>query len=275
MTDKAAPRACTTDELATQLGCTPESWQAIKSAGRQGVRRAFKEGGIRKAKIKLAKMMKASAAKPTEAAVVAKKSKKRRRREAERLRQEENTLGRLTRYQVYVLYAVHHFDRLYASYGGDRKGSVGAVQGRERANSRELTRCRTEFKDHLLLGRTAENPIAEKSTVTQFVSAVRQVMVGGVPAAHVEELQRIVRSYGPRGLQVASLDTPITAENLGYRLLKKLGWAEGTGLGAAGQGAKEPIRIISRGGAAGVGSGRAKRRRHATREGQQGQQGQQ
>jgi splicing factor 4 len=36
-------------------------------------------------------------------------------------------------------------------------------------------------------------------------------------------------------------DFKISAENIGFQLLKKLGWQEGSGLGKSGQGIQEPV----------------------------------
>eukprot|EP00123_Amoebidium_parasiticum_P001388 comp12458_c0_seq1/m.7393 comp12458_c0_seq1/g.7393 ORF comp12458_c0_seq1/g.7393 comp12458_c0_seq1/m.7393 type:complete len:412 (-) comp12458_c0_seq1:338-1573(-) len=44
------------------------------------------------------------------------------------------------------------------------------------------------------------------------------------------------------GTDQATLDTPIPKTNVGYRLLEKMGWAEGSGLGRLGHGIKDPIR---------------------------------
>jgi len=39
------------------------------------------------------------------------------------------------------------------------------------------------------------------------------------------------------------LDTPLAEDNVGYRLLKKMGWKDNTGLGRDGNGIKEPVPI--------------------------------
>eukprot|EP00029_Vermamoeba_vermiformis_P013255 TRINITY_DN8171_c0_g1_i1.p1 TRINITY_DN8171_c0_g1~~TRINITY_DN8171_c0_g1_i1.p1 ORF type:complete len:589 (-),score=117.38 TRINITY_DN8171_c0_g1_i1:59-1825(-) len=49
----------------------------------------------------------------------------------------------------------------------------------------------------------------------------------------------------------ASLDTPISADNVGNQILQKMGWKEGTGLGR--QGIVEPIRVEARQGMHGLG----------------------
>jgi hypothetical protein len=40
-------------------------------------------------------------------------------------------------------------------------------------------------------------------------------------------------------LQQASMDTPIASSNIGYKLLKKMGWKDQTGLGRNGSGVQE------------------------------------
>ncbi|CAH9071163.1 unnamed protein product [Cuscuta europaea] len=48
--------------------------------------------------------------------------------------------------------------------------------------------------------------------------------------------------YNSRSSSMAtSSSTPIDSSNIGFRLLKKHGWKEGTGLGIAGQGRLEPV----------------------------------
>mmetsp|Transcript_31562 Transcript_31562/g.50931 ORF Transcript_31562/g.50931 Transcript_31562/m.50931 type:complete len:253 (+) Transcript_31562:574-1332(+) len=44
-------------------------------------------------------------------------------------------------------------------------------------------------------------------------------------------------------MQAASMDRPIESSNVGYRLLQRMGWQSDGGLGRAGHGRKEPIRI--------------------------------
>jgi pSer/pThr/pTyr-binding forkhead associated (FHA) protein len=50
----------------------------------------------------------------------------------------------------------------------------------------------------------------------------------------------------------ASLDTPISSDNIGNRMLQRMGWKEGTALGQ-GQGIVEPIRVEVRQGMQGLG----------------------
>ena len=53
----------------------------------------------------------------------------------------------------------------------------------------------------------------------------------------------MVSSYYSHEHLEASLDKPIDSSNIGFRLLAKMGWTQGQGLGRLGQGIKEPIRM--------------------------------
>uniref|UniRef100_A0A336MQA0 CSON002505 protein n=1 Tax=Culicoides sonorensis TaxID=179676 RepID=A0A336MQA0_CULSO len=52
---------------------------------------------------------------------------------------------------------------------------------------------------------------------------------------------------------VASVDTSISSENKGFKLLSKLGWSEGQTLGKSNEGILEPIGIVSNPGTTGLG----------------------
>ena len=80
-------------------------WASIKSAGRQGVARAFQEGGRKKAEKKMAKMLMAAQAGRGTAAADAQAEKKRRRRFNERERAAANKQGQLTDVQFFQLFA--------------------------------------------------------------------------------------------------------------------------------------------------------------------------
>ncbi|KAL4714991.1 hypothetical protein ACJJTC_003142 [Scirpophaga incertulas] len=53
----------------------------------------------------------------------------------------------------------------------------------------------------------------------------------------------------------SDLDTFITPENKGFKLLQKMGWSKGEGLGKDNQGDTEPIPLVSNEGKAGLGTG--------------------
>ena len=55
----------------------------------------------------------------------------------------------------------------------------------------------------------------------------------GIDTSHIIETKSI-----------ASTSRPIDKSNIGLKMLKNMGWKEGTGLGKEGSGIKEPVRII-------------------------------
>ena len=61
-----------------------------------------------------------------------------------------------------------------------------------------------------------------------------------------------------------TLDTEIEKSNIGRKMLEKSGWKKGQGLGARGQGIKEPIRASHQrapGNSSGIGSSSSNRKR--------------
>ncbi|KAI8599572.1 G-patch domain-containing protein, partial [Dissophora ornata] len=50
----------------------------------------------------------------------------------------------------------------------------------------------------------------------------------------------------PHGTVVGASASAISGENLGHRMLTKMGWSPGVGLGAAGEGITQPIEAIVR-----------------------------
>ena len=58
---------------------------------------------------------------------------------------------------------------------------------------------------------------------------------------------------GPEGRPAASIKYALPAGSVGYKLLQKAGWQEGTGLGAAEQGVREPIQPVAQSGLRGLG----------------------
>ncbi|XP_068620280.1 angiogenic factor with G patch and FHA domains 1-like isoform X5 [Battus philenor] len=61
-------------------------------------------------------------------------------------------------------------------------------------------------------------------------------------------------SHHAEKTQSSDVDSFITPENKGFKLLEKMGWSKGEGLGKDNQGDKEPIPLISNDGKAGLGS---------------------
>ncbi|GAQ80259.1 hypothetical protein KFL_000500110 [Klebsormidium nitens] len=54
--------------------------------------------------------------------------------------------------------------------------------------------------------------------------------------------QRPEENLRTDGLEIATLDTQISSTNVGYRMLQKMGWSAGQGLGRNAQGIVDPIR---------------------------------
>ncbi|XP_073273989.1 uncharacterized protein [Primulina huaijiensis] len=57
----------------------------------------------------------------------------------------------------------------------------------------------------------------------------------------------------------SSASTPIDSSNIGFRLLKKHGWKEGTGLGISEQGRLEPIQAYVKKNKLGLGADKPKK----------------
>ncbi|KAH9795206.1 G-patch domain-containing protein [Citrus sinensis] len=61
------------------------------------------------------------------------------------------------------------------------------------------------------------------------------------------------------GEELSGSSAAITSSNIGFQLLKKHGWKEGTGLGIAEQGRLEPIRTHVKKNKRGIGAEKVKR----------------
>jgi len=55
--------------------------------------------------------------------------------------------------------------------------------------------------------------------------------------------ERPTQSFDSTGVEMASMSTPLSGENRGYILLRKMGWRENSGLGKHGDGLLEPVRL--------------------------------
>lgn len=64
---------------------------------------------------------------------------------------------------------------------------------------------------------------------------------------------RISETLDTGSVEQASMDKPIPENNRGFKLLLKMGWTAGAGLGTKGGGRKEPVRIEMHGGNLGLG----------------------
>ena len=81
----------------------------------------------------------------------------------------------------------------------------------------------------------------------------------GVPGGNSnnDEPDRISRGskYNGDFTPVSSQETALNEENEGHKLLKRMGWTEGSGLGVEGSGIIEPIRETVKKDKTGIGSG--------------------
>jgi len=59
----------------------------------------------------------------------------------------------------------------------------------------------------------------------------------------------------PHGTIVGAEASAISTENLGHRMLSKMGWSPGVGLGASGEGITQPIEAVMRAKRRGLGHG--------------------
>lgn len=66
--------------------------------------------------------------------------------------------------------------------------------------------------------------------------------------------EKVGSSHHAEKTQSSDINTFITEENKGFKLLEKMGWSKGEGLGKEGQGDREPILLVSNEGKAGLGS---------------------
>ncbi|GJN11993.1 hypothetical protein PR202_ga30234 [Eleusine coracana subsp. coracana] len=113
-----------------------------------------------------------------------------------------------------------------------------------------------ENPSDLLLPR-ASRPAMEK----QRGKAAVQRADGGTDLEEEDSLEefRLPMSHRPtenldtEGLEQASVHTHLSASNVGFKLLQKMGWKTGTGLGKNQQGILEPIRADMRDAKLGVG----------------------
>jgi hypothetical protein len=62
----------------------------------------------------------------------------------------------------------------------------------------------------------------------------------------------------------ASIDTPLTSNNPGFRMLMKMGWKTGQGLGSKGQGRVDPVALAPACNKLGLVSGRSSPLHHPT-----------
>mmetsp|Transcript_11243 Transcript_11243/g.15542 ORF Transcript_11243/g.15542 Transcript_11243/m.15542 type:complete len:368 (+) Transcript_11243:75-1178(+) len=65
--------------------------------------------------------------------------------------------------------------------------------------------------------------------------------------------QPITENLNTDGMEVVTMDKPISQSNIGYKLLQKMGWKENTAIGRSGDGIIDPVRLPSNLGKLGLG----------------------
>ncbi|XP_063540549.1 angiogenic factor with G patch and FHA domains 1 isoform X2 [Cydia strobilella] len=125
-------------------------------------------------------------------------------------------------------------------------GLVMETQEKEKKAAYTRT-CSVQKQHQLELARLknkyAPKPLAIEETAYNDRAKERRDKVGS--SHHSEKTQR------------ADLDTFIAPENKGFKLLQKMGWSKGEGLGKDSQGDTEPIPLVDNDGTSGLGTGAA------------------
>jgi len=237
------------DYEAARLGaaCSESDWRLIKSRGRQGVLRAYTEGGSRKARVKLAKLL--AAANHQEATPIATVSvapgsgcaKKRRRRANQRERAEANAKGSLTAQQLFTLFGAQSSSWQRITEWGQLPIHTRRHPARKTATHaawrKEFSRFEVEFGAEYN-GTGTSDP----QEYALFVSSVAQAVAAGPDANVASKLWTILHSKGLSGSTVGKIEVPLAEDSIGARMLRAMGW-KGRGLGIDEQGMIEPIRV--------------------------------
>lgn len=85
-----------------------------------------------------------------------------------------------------------------------------------------------------------DNPSGSKNKNYEDRAEKRRVKVGS--------------SHGSVKTEQASVNTSISSDNKGFKLLSKMGWSEGKSIGKSQEGIKEPIQVNAQQGTTGLGS---------------------
>ena len=185
------------------VGVPPDEWAAIKSAGRQGVARAYHEGGAKKAKLKLAKMLAASA-RPTTAGTQA--LKKRRRRANERERVVSNRRGTLTDGQLYLLFA-NQQSNLVRLRGWLDDASVVRSKARRRERwATEYSEFYTQFAEHCQTAPPVAAAAGTAAAPTLFVASVSQAVLRPPDEAVAAKLWGVLNREQLTGARLGSVE---------------------------------------------------------------------
>ena len=265
----------TNDSLRMSLECSIDDWTRIKSNGRQGVRRAYQQGGIRKAKIKLDKMIRAADGATSSSNRIGDhlqqqqsyREKKRRKRQNIQQREEANDAGHLTLPQLYQLFANErtNWERLNKWLTSMKLAMSNARGGRQlsklkfdkkRQWKEEYDLFQNEFANQIgnaiqPLTSAQQQQIQEESAVSTeilslFISTVSPILRSPPNETEAQRLWQILDEQHQTGMTVGSTNVPLSStNNIGAKMLLALGWKPGTGLGKKSQGICEPIEVIS------------------------------
>jgi pSer/pThr/pTyr-binding forkhead associated (FHA) protein len=115
---------------------------------------------------------------------------------------------------------------------------------REMARREELKRMKQKYSDG--------KPTIKPNTYVDRAQARRKQQTEHSPSPVNRSYDMEIDSYTPP--QASLINERIGAENIGNRLLQKMGWKEGQGLGSSGSGIIDPIQAQFREGRAGLGS---------------------
>lgn len=85
-----------------------------------------------------------------------------------------------------------------------------------------------------------ENASMNKNTKYEDRASARRIKVGS--------------SHDSEKVQQASVDTSISSDNKGFKMLSKMGWKEGKSIGKSQEGIKEPVQVKTQQGTAGLGN---------------------
>ncbi|KAL1502145.1 hypothetical protein ABEB36_007332 [Hypothenemus hampei] len=121
----------------------------------------------------------------------------------------------------------------------------------------------------LLIAEEKVQHLSKKNINQQFKSELRRLRKQHGLLGSYEDSTKLGKGYTDRAekrrievgsqnpyekTEFASVDTSISSENKGFKLLAKMGWKEGESLGKDGSGVKEPVKVVANSGTTGIGS---------------------
>ena len=213
--------------------------------------RAFQEGGVRKARLKLAKVI-AVARMPGESVP---SEKKRRRRANQRERASLNRQGALTDVQLFTLFASQHDNWQRMRAWLDERSAQRSKARRQAKWADEYSLFRVQFSDHISIGGGggggadlpsggsggADVPSAPNAP-SLFIASVTQALLRPPDERAAAELWAVLDREHFAGSRVGAIAAvPLGADNVGRRMLLAMGWRAGTGLCSSADGIVEPV----------------------------------